>query len=61
VRGIDAWEAACAGVHVHGVAGELAGDARGARAVALELADAIGRAMAALPADHQRWPRSYRG
>jgi hydroxyethylthiazole kinase-like uncharacterized protein yjeF len=59
-RGLDAWAAACAGVHVHGVAGELA-DARRLGAVALDVAEAIGRAIAALPADHQRWPRSYRG
>ncbi len=60
VRGLDAWAAACAGVHVHGVAGELA-DAKRLGAVALDVAEAIGRAIAALPADHQRWPRSYRG
>jgi hypothetical protein len=39
VRGLDAWAAACTGVHVHGVAGELA-DARRLGAVAL---DARGR------------------
>ncbi len=60
VRGLDAWAAACTGVHVHGVAGELA-DAKRLGAVALDVAEAIGRAIAALPADHQRWPRSYRG
>jgi hydroxyethylthiazole kinase-like uncharacterized protein yjeF len=59
-RGLDAWSAACAGVHVHGVAGELA-DAKRLGAVASDVAEAIGRAIAALPADHQRWPRSYRG
>jgi NAD(P)H-hydrate epimerase len=59
-RGLEAWAAACAGVHVHGVAGELA-DARRFGAVAADIADAIGRAVAALPADHPRWPRSYRG
>ena len=60
VRGMDAWEAACAGVYVHGVAGEwLASEGRSA--VALELADAIGRVLAALPARHPRWPRVYAG
>lgn len=60
VRGLDAWSAACTGVHVHGVAGELA-DAKRLGAVALDVAEAIGRAIAALPADHPRWPRPYRG
>ena len=60
VRGMGAWEAACAGVYVHGVAGEwLASEGRSA--VALELADAIGRALAGLPARHPRWPRVYAG
>jgi NAD(P)H-hydrate epimerase len=59
-RGLDAWAAACAGVHIHGVAGELA-DARRLGVVALDVADAIGRAIAALPAVHPRWPRPYLG
>ena len=59
-RGLGAWEAACAGVHVHGVAGEwLASERSGA--VALEVADAIGRVLAALPAEHPRWPRVHHG
>ena len=59
-RGLDAWTAACAGVHLHGVAGELlAAERRGA--VALELADAIGRAVAEPPAAHPRWPDHYAG
>ena len=59
-RGLDAWTAACAGVHLHGVAGELlAAERRGA--VALELADAIGRAVAEPPAAHPRWPHHYPG
>jgi len=59
-RGLDAWSAACAGVHLHGVAGELLGaEHRGA--VALDLADAIGRAVADPPAGHPRWPRCYLG
>ncbi len=59
-RGLGAWEAACAGVHVHGVAGEwLASERSGA--VALEVADAIGRVLAALPAEHPRWPRVHLG
>jgi len=59
-RGLGAWEAACAGVHVHGVAGEwLASERSGA--VAFEVADAIGRVLAALPAEHPRWPRVHHG
>ena len=59
-RGLDAWTAACAGVHLHGVAGELlAAERRGA--VALDLADAIGRAVAEPPAAHPRWPDHYAG
>ncbi len=60
VRGLGAWEAACAGVYVHGVAGEWLA-AEGRSAVALELADAIGRVLAGLPGVHPRWPRAYAG
>lgn len=59
-RGMGAWEAACAGVYVHGVAGEWLA-AEGRSAVALELADAIGRVLARLPATHPRWPRMVAG
>ena len=59
-RGLDAWSAAVAGVHLHGVAGELLGaERRGA--VALDLADAIGRVVADPPPGHARWPRHYLG
>ena len=59
-RGLGAWEAACAGVHVHGVAGEwLAHERIGA--VAFEVADTIGRVLAALPVTHPRWPRAHAG
>lgn len=59
-RGLGAWSAACAGVHLHGVAGErLGAEARGA--VALDLADAIGRVVADPPPTHPRWPRVYLG
>lgn len=59
-RGLDAWQAACAGVYLHGVAGELLGaEHRGA--VALDLADVIGRVVADPPAGHPRWPRPYLG
>jgi len=60
VRGLGAWEAACAGVYVHGVAGEWLA-VEGRSAVALELADAIGRVLAGLPMTHPRWPRGYHG
>ena len=53
VRGLGAWEAACAGVYVHGVAGEWLA-VEGRSAVALELADAIGRVLAGLPMTHPR-------
>ncbi len=59
-RGLNAWQAATAGVHLHGVAGELLGaEHRGA--VALDLADAIGRIVADPPIEHPRWPRHYLG
>ncbi|MBK7824111.1 NAD(P)H-hydrate dehydratase [Nannocystis sp.] len=60
VRGLGAWEAACAGVYVHGVAGEWLA-VEGRSAVALELADAIGRVLASVPTTHPRWPRAYLG
>lgn len=59
-RGLDAWSAAVAGVHLHGVAGELLGAER-LGAVALDLADAIGRVVADPPPGHPRWPRHYLG
>ena len=57
-RGLGPWEAACAGVHLHGVAGELAA-AEGPGAVAMEVADLAGRAMVA-PSGHPRMPRLRR-
>lgn len=59
-RGLDPWPAACVGVHVHGVAGELLAAER-RTALALDVADAIGRALADLPAAHPRWPALYLG
>lgn len=58
-RGLGAWEAACAGVHLHGVAGELA-VAGHPGAVALEVADLAGRAFAAAGDVHPRMPRLRR-
>ncbi|MCB9705828.1 MAG: NAD(P)H-hydrate epimerase [Myxococcales bacterium] len=52
-RGLGPWEAACAGVHLHGIAGELA---EGPGAVAMDIAGLAGRALAAAP-EHPRWPR----
>lgn len=52
-RGLPPWQAACAGVHVHGVAG----DRLQVGAVALEVADAVAEVLAAPPADHPRFPR----
>lgn len=59
-RGLDPWAAACVGVHLHGVAGDLlAAERRGP--VALDVADAIGRALADTPMSHPRWPALYLG
>jgi ADP-dependent NAD(P)H-hydrate dehydratase / NAD(P)H-hydrate epimerase len=44
VRGLDPWDAATAGVHLHGLAGDLAA-ARRPGCVAMDVADAIGRSM----------------
>jgi NAD(P)H-hydrate epimerase len=52
-RGLPPWQAACAGVHVHGVAGERLS----VGAVALEVADAVAEVLAAPPALHPRFPR----
>ncbi|MGB1016516.1 MAG: NAD(P)H-hydrate dehydratase [Nannocystaceae bacterium] len=54
-RGLKPSEAAQSGVHIHGVAGELAAQARPG-AVALDIADCIGPAMVAQDR-HPRWPR----
>lgn len=59
-RGLSPWQAACAGVHVHAVAGERA--LRGA--VALDIADALAPASEAEMrdiADGSRWPAWRRG
>lgn len=59
-RGLDAWAAACVGVHVHGLAGDrVAPDG----ALALDIADALPDALAVtrqgeLPS---RWPRVIHG
>jgi len=55
-RGLDPSEAARAGVHFHGVAGELAAKARPG-AVALDIADCLGPAMVVASPPHPRWPR----
>jgi NAD(P)H-hydrate epimerase len=59
VRGLDAWEAACVGVHVHGLAGDIAG-AAGAGVIAMDVADATGPAMQGR-GDIPRWPTLRRG
>ncbi len=59
-RGVPAIEAACAGVHVHGVAGEWLGAERPG-AVAMELAEAVARVLATRPQRHPRWPLLYCG
>ncbi|MCA9663543.1 MAG: NAD(P)H-hydrate dehydratase, partial [Myxococcales bacterium] len=51
----DPFAAACAGVHLHGVAGELA-VADGSGAIALDIAGLAGAAKGA-PLQHPRWPR----
>jgi len=58
-RGLDAWEAACAGVHVHGLAGDIAG-AKGPGVIAMDVADAVGPAMEGR-GDLPRWPTLRRG
>ncbi|NVB41498.1 NAD(P)H-hydrate dehydratase [Pseudenhygromyxa sp. WMMC2535] len=59
-RGLDPWTAACAGVHIHGLAGDLtAPDGT----IAMDIADALPSALAAarqhLPTP--AWPRLRRG
>jgi len=49
------FEAACAGVHLHGLAGELAVSERPG-ALALDIAELAGAAKAAVPG-HPRWPK----
>lgn len=56
-RGLSPWAAACAGVHVHGVAGERLA----VGAMALEIADATGEVLAAPPEEHPRYPRRVLG
>ncbi len=56
-RGLSPWEAACVGVHVHGVAG----DRLAVGAVALEIADRVAEVLAAPPGDHSRFPRGVLG
>ncbi len=53
--GNDLFAAACAGVHLHGVAGELA-VAEQPGALALDIAAAAGAALRAAP-QHRRWPK----
>ncbi len=56
--GLDPFMGACAGVHLHGIAGELAvADHPGA--LALDIAELAGAARVALPA-HVRWPQVRR-
>jgi len=57
--GHDLFAAACAGVHLHGVAGELA-VADHPWAIALDIAALAGAAMVASP-HHHRWPQLHLG
>ncbi len=57
--GCSPTDAACAGVHLHGLAGEIAEHARPG-AVALDIANCIGQAMRDCDV-HPRWPRLVRG
>lgn len=56
-RGLGAWEAACAGVHAHGVAG----DRLQPGALALEVADAVAGVLADPPGQHPRFPARVLG
>jgi NAD(P)H-hydrate repair Nnr-like enzyme with NAD(P)H-hydrate dehydratase domain len=47
-QGMEAWEAASAGVWLHGEAARQAGGATGAGLIAEDLADGLVRALAAL-------------
>ena len=58
-RGLGPWDAACVGVHVHGLAGELAVQ-RFPGATALDVADHLRQAMAE-QGPLTRWPRLRRG
>lgn len=56
-RGLGPWLAACAGVHVHGAAG----DRLAVGAVALEIADQVAEVLRAPPVEHPRFPRAVLG
>lgn len=56
-RGLSPWAGACAGVHVHGVAGERLH----VGAVALDIADAVAAVLSAPPDTHPRFPRRLQG
>jgi hydroxyethylthiazole kinase-like uncharacterized protein yjeF len=60
-RGLLAWDAALAAVHVHGVAGEQLGERAGA--LALDIAEALPSAMLEVmrAPEHPRWPVLTRG
>ncbi|MCY1062381.1 NAD(P)H-hydrate dehydratase [Nannocystis sp. SCPEA4] len=56
-RKLSPWVGACAGVHVHGVAGERLS----VGAVALDIADAVAAVLAAPERTHPRFPRRMLG
>jgi NAD(P)H-hydrate epimerase len=62
-RGLDAWSAACVGVHLHGAAGDMAGR-RFPMPLAMDIADTVPHAFAACR-DRDialaRWPSLRRG
>jgi len=60
-RGLPAWEAAQAAVHIHGVAGEQLGDEVGP--IALDVAEALPSAIREVMLErvHSRWPLLVRG
>jgi hydroxyethylthiazole kinase-like uncharacterized protein yjeF len=57
-RGLDPWAAACAGVHVHGLAGDRL-PTHGT--LALEVADSLVPAFEQIDQTPTRWPRFVRG
>jgi NAD(P)H-hydrate epimerase len=56
-RGLSPWSGACAGVHVHGAAGERLT----VGAVAMDIADAVAAILAAPTSTHPRFPRLVLG